>query len=367
VIPDLGALGDALRDIDSVFEKPSRWDALIRRGREADLLGTLADRLETRGRLDEVPLAPRKHLMSARMICTAQHTAVRREVREIVAALQPIGVEPVLLKGAAYLFAGLPLSRGRLFSDVDILVPKPALPSVESALMLAGYATTHHHPYDQRYYRRWMHELPPMQHVKRLTVLDVHHAIVPETARARHDPALLVDAATPIAGGSGVRVLAPADLVLHSATHLFHNEDFTHGLRDLVDIDQLLRHFGSDAGFWPRLTQRAVGLNVTRPLFYALRWSTRVLATPVPRETMQTVSRDGPGFPVRPLMDSAVSRALVPDLSRKSTRLARLAMFVHGHWLKMPLPLLAWHLTVKALRRDRPSEPDDGNAAAPAI
>jgi hypothetical protein len=28
---------------------------------------------------------------------------------------------------------------------------------------------------------------------------------------------------------------------------------------------------------------------------------------------------------------------------------------VRGHWLKMPMPLLAWHLTVKAFRRDEPS------------
>ena len=48
--------------------------------------------------------------------------------------------------------------------------------------MLGGWATTHHDPYDQRYYRRWMHELPPMLHIRRMTLLDVHHAIVPATA-----------------------------------------------------------------------------------------------------------------------------------------------------------------------------------------
>ena len=44
-------------------------------------------------------------------------------------------------------------------------------------------ATTHHSAYDQRYYREWMHELPPLLHVRRQTALDVHHAIAPETAR----------------------------------------------------------------------------------------------------------------------------------------------------------------------------------------
>ena len=53
-----------------------------------------------------------------------------------------------------------------------------SLIAISTALMLAGYVTTHLDPYDQRYYRRWRHELPPMQHVKRLTVLDVHHNLV---------------------------------------------------------------------------------------------------------------------------------------------------------------------------------------------
>src|SRR5581483_1442714 len=189
------------------------------------------------------------HLEAARLVCEAQHAAMRREVDEIAAALAPLGVPVILLKGAAYLHARLPAADGRVFSDVDILVPKATLPRVESALMLAGFATTHHHPYDQRYYRRWMHELPPMQHVKRMTILDVHHTIVPETARVHPDAAELIRSAVALAGRPDLAVLAPADMVLHSATHLFHNEELTHGLRDLVDLDALLRHFGRDAAF----------------------------------------------------------------------------------------------------------------------
>jgi len=28
-------------------------------------------------------------------------------------------------------------------------------------------------------------------------------------------------------------------------------------------------------------------------------------------------------------------------------------LYLRGHWLKMPVPLLAWHLTVKSLRREQ--------------
>src|SRR6476469_4270169 len=101
--------------------------------------------------------------------------------------------------------------------------------------MLSCYATTHHDPYDQRYYRTWMHELPPMQHVKRGSVIDVHHTIVPPTSGTRLNAAALFDAATPLPEASPFLVLAPPDMVIHSATHLFNNEDMAHGLRDLTD------------------------------------------------------------------------------------------------------------------------------------
>jgi hypothetical protein len=343
---------EALRDIDHVWRDAAHWETLIRRAREADLLGTLAFRLHERGALGRVPDAPRAHLVAARITCAAQEAAVRREAGELARALAPIGAPVVLLKGAAYLLAELPPSRGRLFSDIDILVPKHTLPAVESALMLAGFATTHHHPYDQRYYRRWMHELPPMQHVKRMTILDVHHTIVPESGRVHPDPARLFRAAIPLDGYDGFSVLCPLDMVLHSATHLFHNEELTHGLRDLVDIDALLGRFGTDVHFWNGLIARATELDLARPLYYALRWTERLLATKVPAAATASVARYAPDRAVGALMDALLAPALRPTAARPSTRWARRALYVRGHWLKMQMPLLAWHLTVKSLRRD---------------
>ena len=169
------ALGGARLPADA-----REWERLIRIAREANLLGTLAMRLRDAGTLASIPSEPRAHFVAAEVTSKAQEAAVHREFAELRAALAGVGVPVVLLKGAAYLAAGLPAARGRMFSDVDILVPKHALPKVESALMLAGFGTTHLHPYDQRYYRKWCHELPPMTHVKRLTTIDVHHTILAE-------------------------------------------------------------------------------------------------------------------------------------------------------------------------------------------
>jgi len=343
----------ALRVPERIPRDAAGWEALIGRAREAGLLATLAVRIDASIGLDRVPPAPRAHLIAARHQCRAQHAAVRREAAAIARALAPLHVPVVLLKGAAYLMAALPAAEGRLFSDIDILVPKSRLPDVESALMLAGFATTHLHPYDQRYYRRWMHELPPMQHVKRLTILDVHHTIVPETAGVALDASALFRGAAPLADAPPFSVLSPCDMVLHSATHLFQNEELTHGLRDLFDIDRLLAHCAAaNPSFWRTLVARASELDLGRPLYYALRFASRLLGTPVPEAIGTDVARLAPSAPVGALMDRLLDAALQPQSADGATRWARRALYLRGHWLKMPVPLLAYHLTWKALRRD---------------
>jgi hypothetical protein len=342
----------ALADDDADWAEFRHWETLIRQARDAALLGTIAHRVHASGNLDEIPCAQRAHLAAARIHWAAQRRSVEREIAHLRRALHSVDAKVVLLKGAAYLMADLPAAHGRHFSDIDILVPEPALPRIEAALMLAGFATTHPHPYDQRYYRRWMHELPPMRHVKRGTELDVHHTIVPRTARVRLNASAMLRDAVPLPRVPGFHVLAPADMVLHSAAHLFRNEDFTHGLRDLVDIDVLLRHFGRDARFWRLLVLRAAELNLKRPLHYALRWTVGALATPVPADVMASDARRAPKAITRTLMDVLLEHALHPESARPSTRWARWALYIRGHCLKMPLPMLAWHLTVKAMRRD---------------
>lgn len=344
----------ALRDPASVANLTlAEWDLLIRQARSADLLGRIAERINDLGLMGRVPPAPRMHLESVRVLVAAQSRAVRREVGSIVAALSSLGHEVILLKGAAYLLAELPPASGRLFTDIDILVPRARLPKVESELMLHGWISTHRHPYDQRYYREWMHELPPMQHIERQTVIDVHHAIVPATARLKSDAAAIIAAAVPVADQPGVRVLAPTDMVLHSATHLFYNEEFSHGMRDLSDMDLLLRHFGVDADFWAQLLKRAEQLGLMRPLYYCLRHAVRIFATPVPAAVMQATVRTAPAPWVAGLMDLLWTVALRPphpSLAGPFDSVADSLLYYRAHWVKMPLPLLAYHILHKAFR-----------------
>ncbi|HEX8606159.1 MAG TPA: nucleotidyltransferase family protein [Pseudoduganella sp.] len=335
------------------------WDLLLRQAGAANLLATLSCLVEERGLLEQIAAPAREQLGWARVLARRHRQGVLWEVRLIRQALAEGGTPLILLKGAAYTVAGLPPAHGRLYSDIDVLVPEERLGEAEAALMLAGWAGTHHDAYDQRYYREWMHELPPMRHLRRASMIDVHHAIMPKTAALRPDPALLRAAAVPVPGMPGLHVLAPVDMVLHSAVHLFSDGEFNNALRDLFDIHRLLCHFGTDRRFWVELLPRARRLGLERPLFYALRYGAMLLGTHVPEAVRADLAGPAPALLV--LMDALFQRALLPDHTSCGDRfspLARFLLYLRGNWLRMPPLLLARHLFHKAFLSPRKSGPE---------
>jgi len=340
---------------------PQQWDLLLRQARRADLLAHLHVVFDRAGSLSSAPTGARQHLDSARNLAAKQVSSVRWEIHCIVEAMATAAMVPVLLKGAAYVALDLPVARGRLFGDVDVLVPREAIEQTERALLLHGWLSSDMDSYDERYYRRWMHEIPPMRHVKRGTVMDLHHNILPDTARLKPDASKLLAAACAVTTMDGVRVLAPIDMFLHSATHLFHEGEFPHGLRDLVDLDGLLVYLSTtEPGFWAQLVARAAELDLMRPLFYALRYCSQILQSPIPASVWPLLVATEPSVPLLRMMDALFHRALLPEHAScedSLTPTARTALYVRSHYLKMPLGLLLPHLLRKAYRRRVPDDP----------
>lgn len=334
---------------------PQQWEELIRLGRSAGLLARLNHLAQRHDVWASIPGEVRRHLVSAQALVARQHRELGYELQEIDLTLRGLGMPVVLLKGAAYVAADQAAAHGRMVSDVDVLVPREMLPQAEAALMLGGWVNRARSDYDQRYYRTWMHELPPMMHIQRGTVLDVHHAIMPLSARIHPSSALLLAESQPLHGFDCLRVLAPRDQVLHSATHLMHEGEFEQGLRGLVDLDALLQEHGQAPDFWPGLVSRAVALELTRPLFYALRYVQQFLGTEVPAAVqveLGQVREASPGAWALPLMDALFTRALRPAHALTSDRwtpLARGLLYLRGHWLRMPPALLLAHLLRKSL------------------
>jgi len=227
-----------LRNPDSVAGMNNAdLDLTLRVTRRVRLLGRLAVDVQQSGLLESLPQVARDQLLSALVLADSRARLARWELDRIAWALSDHpDTSPIVMKGCAYLLLEMPNARGRIFADVDLMLPEAELQTIETHLNRCGWQSGNLSPYDQNYYRNWTHELPPLVHVEREVEIDLHHNILPRTARLKPAAEALLQAAKPLPN-SRYLVLADEDIVLHAMTHLMFGDDLVDKLRELVDID----------------------------------------------------------------------------------------------------------------------------------
>ena len=301
---------------------PAGWAALIATARAEQMIGTLAYRLEGL----RVPQAVARLLADARASAAQGRVVALWEAEAARRAMAPIGVPVVLLKGTAFVAADLKAGQGRSIGDLDILVPRDRIDAVEAALISAGWEWVKPDPYDDDYYRRWMHELPPLIHRERDRMIDVHHTILPLTARITPDAAGLL--AWSVEVEPGVRILSRNDMLVHAAAHLFADGDLAGGMRNLWDVYCLVDQFGTNG-----LAERAAHHGLGREVARALRLSAALY---------------GQGARLNPADHLYLRRLTARDGWGRATRpFTRLGFYVRSHWLRMPPAMLVRHLWTK--------------------
>lgn len=319
---------------------PKQWAWLIPRLRKEQMLARLAFRcrlLDT----SELPDYARRHLQNACRLALKQQLQVECEAELLQQLLGELDY-CVFLKGAAYSLLAGEVGQGRLYSDIDILIPKQQVTAAEQVLCLHGFIPDDIDPYDDRYYRRWSHEIPPLRHASRGTVLDVHHQIIPPISGRAPDLTQLLQGKR--LTSQGFQVLAQEAMFLHSAIHLFCNEEIKYGWRDLLDLSLMLEQDTVDA---KRLIELATSTGFASELALALR---SLIA-----QTGQCLSPELHSWlklqPQQPVVSWCFSQVLQPQLCSSWTReLASKLLTLRGHWMKMPLTILCKHSASKIWR-----------------
>lgn len=350
MIIDKERLLDVLRDPTVLAEFDLRqWDALLPMVNQIDMLPNLVARLDAAGYSDSLPKRLAIHLEAARIRARRQRRVVYWEVAQLESALANVDVSIILLKGAAYLFRALDISHGRVYSDIDIMVPKASVSEVAHTLQQHGWKQPEQLADQEQYFQRWMHELLPLIHERRGTKIDVHHNILPSIDRLQFDAKTLFANAQPVGEQSRIYTLAPVDMVLHNVVHLFRNGEYRRALRDLVDLDTLIKEFSrQEDGFFDQLITRAEALNLLTPCYWAFRYAGKYLHTPIP-SSMATRSRMGkPIWPPDWLMDRLFELASFPVQITRRERARHRAL-----WLleRYPLNLLRKSILPKLERK----------------
>ncbi|MEP2103027.1 MAG: nucleotidyltransferase family protein [Parasphingorhabdus sp.] len=328
-------LVDALREPGSSRSLDGRgWTELISIARAESLIGSLAHRLDGIA----VPEQVKPILKDAIQATDLARLQALWEADCAGRGLASLNCKTVLMKGTAYVAANLDAGIGRSIGDLDIMVARDQLPATEEALLDAGWEWVKPDPYDDQYYRDHMHELPPLIHRERDRMIDVHHTTLPLTAGPTPNAQAMLDASVKL--DSGLYVMAPADMLLHSVAHLFADGDLAGGLRNLWDIDRLVRQFSeADELFWTELGARAKLHQLVPHLARALRLAAGLYGTPVHKYHAGRTK----------LADYLyVRRLLARDgWGREIRKFTRQAFYIRSHWLRMPPLMLARHLWTK--------------------
>jgi hypothetical protein len=328
------------------------WELLIRQARAANLLGRLYYLFSFNGLTQKIEEKYLWHFESAYRLSDRLKKNALREIDELTSALGQINVKPIFLKGAAFLAAHLPCSNGRLMSDIDLLVDKNVLSQVQSHLRKHSWIPTKVDDYDEKYYREWMHEIPPLKHAVRFTTLDVHHNILPLTNKSVIDPKRLNYKIVYNEWFGEILTLDPMDTVIHSSVHLFTESEFPNGLRDLSDLDMLIRHFSAhDQDFINQLVVRAKNLNLSNYLSLTLRYTNLIFSTPMLNLSEPLSNTNLNSIVARLFWDFCYKTIFKPHHSSTKNvdmRLAKFILYWRGHLIKMPLRILLPHLATKS-------------------
>jgi hypothetical protein len=323
------------------------WERAVRLARRLRLLSRLAESLTRSGLLERTPPRARRHLIAEQRLSRFRTASMLWTLERVATMLGDAPYPRVLLKGAAYMGQDLPIAAGRLPSDSDILVPKAQIQDAQARLKDAGWRTVELDKHDRRYYYEWSHEVPPMTHPLLGMELDLHHNILPPVARYPVDAAQLLARLQP-SKWPAWQVLHPVDQVLHSAAHLFLDSELRDRIRDLVDLDGLMRHFGAEPDFWQELPNRAQTLGLMEPLALACHFCVHWLGTPIPGATLEAVAEHGPG-PLRrawllPLLETVLMPTEPDDTPPVAQSLAATVLLARYHRQRMPVRLLVPHL-----------------------
>lgn len=319
------------------------WTTLIQQARQQALLGSCYFLLLDLGLYEEIPEKVQNHLLSGAIYAEKQKITLHNELAHLEQVFAGASYPCVLLKGAAYRLANVPLARGRVFSDMDLLVPLSEFPDALDRLNQAGFIEFELSDYDRQYYLRWSHQHPPLIHFLRGASVDLHHHIYPVSSAENVlvEPILQQAIKVP---GSAFSLPTDSQLFIHAAVHLFYQDESHKLSKDLWDLYQLYQYTIQQHSL-QTLTKAAIELNAGAALYYALDILHWLFNIQLDDECHAALS------PFASLRQRRQIRWLLQrllDNDGKSQHLAAALWIIRGHLLKMGPATLLYHGLAKS-------------------
>lgn len=320
------------------------WTLLLQQSRDQALLGSMYALCQPQQLLALLPRVVHDHFWSGFVYAEKQKVTLVQELLELEQCFAGANYPCVLVKGCAYRLGLYQFAKGRIFSDIDLLVPATHFADALARLQDAGYLEFEISDYDRRYYQRWSHQNPPLTHFLRGAGIDLHHHIFPVSSREKILVEPLIAAAEPLAH-SMFSLPAPAYLFVHAAVHLFYQEESHKLVKDLVDLQQLYLEVCQRQSV-TAIVEAAEQCQAQAAVYYALDMLQWLFQLSIPAAELQVLQ------PYASDRRRRYIRFLLQQLLQKQAfwhRCAHLLWFIRGHLLKMGPATLLYHTVAKAL------------------
>jgi Uncharacterised nucleotidyltransferase len=218
------------------------WERLFETAADERVLPALAFAVD-KGLDISAPRDVADFLSAVLLLNRERNRAIWLELKTALQLLNSAGIEPVLLKGAAYFASGVYPDLGvRYLQDLDLLIPNPQLNDAFQCLVDHGYT------YDRTdQFGPFRHHFPPL--CRASVALELHHQLGLGPCDSILSASEVIAHATPLEI-DGLRVHIPSPthlmthLVMHSQIQHPYNERIWPPIRAILDLLQLQNYHG---------------------------------------------------------------------------------------------------------------------------
>lgn len=314
------------------------WDEVIPFANHCELLPQLTAKLVSHESSETLPVGVQTRLQREDQINRFYEMTHTFELDELARLLGERCTRLVLLKGGAYSRSGQAWARGRRSTDVDLLVRENELDTVAETLSSNGYVTDDElTERDQRYYRRWLHELPPLKHSYRLIEIDVHFRLLPLGDPKTFPVDDLIDRSVAIPS-TKYYWLDPIHRVIHACTNLAHIGEARRALRDLWDTRFLVEgEYLTCPIDWQQLGDEVRSLGLEREVSTVLLLGQELVDLTIPDDWTTEFVGKSPNQIRRSPIYRTMKHAAFPSGNQYRTTSRRFATWALEHY---PLPKL---------------------------
>jgi hypothetical protein len=306
----LGFLGACLGKVGTQSASANRfpqwsWDRLVQTASDEMVLSAMQDSITGIGLAHELPAEVANLFSTVKELNLERNNGILSEMKWVARVFNNVGIEPVVLKGAAHLLSRVyPSPSTRFLNDLDLLLPESDLPVAVKILKSQGYSCQREHPVETTVGNAY----PPLWRQGSVEI-DLHRSLglgVCESLLPSSE--VLSNSVIQQFDGVRLRIPSPEHLIIHhiihSQIHEFYPERVRPSLRTMYDMVLLQRRFGGQIDWsaiesrfrkngqyavlalYLKQVERVLGLACPLPLrmtgLIKLRWWRRAVLRKVP-------------------------------------------------------------------------------------